>query len=173
MPFVKHAGARLFWRADGDPALPPLMLVNSLGTDHALWDPVMPRLADFFRVIRMDTRGHGASDAPAGDYSVELLARDVLAVADAAGLERFDYCGISLGGMIGQWLGIHAGQRLRHLLLCNTTGRVEAAGQIERIAKVKAGGMAAVAEMGLSRFFTPRFIARGNAHFQSSARTAS
>jgi len=171
MPFVTHAGARLFWRADGDPALPPLMLVNSLGTDHALWDPVMPRLADFFRVIRMDTRGHGASDAPPGEYSVELLARDVLAVADAAGLERFDYCGISLGGMIGQWLGIHAGHRLHHLLLCNTTGRVEPTGQVERIAKVKAGGMAAVAEMGLSRFFTPRFIARGNAHFHTVRQT--
>jgi 3-oxoadipate enol-lactonase/4-carboxymuconolactone decarboxylase len=101
MPFVTHAGARLYWRADGDPALPPLVLVNSLGTDHCLWDPVMPRLADFFRVIRMDMRGHGASDAPAGEYTVELLARDVLAVADAAGLETFDCCGISLGGIMG------------------------------------------------------------------------
>ena len=89
MPYALHAGARLYWRADGDPALPPLVLGNSLGTDHCLWDPVMPRLADFFRVIRMDMRGHGASDAPDGEYTVELLAKDVLAVADAAGIERF------------------------------------------------------------------------------------
>ena len=124
MPFVHHAGARLYWRADGDPALPALILVNSLGTDHALWDPVMPRLIDFFRVIRMDTRGHGASESgPSSEFSVELLARDVLAVADAAGARQFDYCGISLGGMIGQWLGIHAPERVRRLMLCNTTGR--------------------------------------------------
>jgi len=171
MPFVTHAGARLYWRADGNPALPALILVNSLGTDHSLWDPVMPRLADFFRVIRMDTRGHGASDAPAGEYSVELLARDVLAVADAAGAASFDYCGVSLGGMIGQWLGIHAPQRIRHLMLCNTTGKVEAAGQAERIAKVRAGGMAAVTDMGIGRFFTQRFIARGTAHLHSVRQT--
>jgi 3-oxoadipate enol-lactonase/4-carboxymuconolactone decarboxylase len=171
MPFVTHAGARLYWRADGNPALPALILVNSLGTDHSLWDPVMPRLADFFRVIRMDTRGHGASDAPAGEYSVELLARDVLAVADAAGAASFDYCGVSLGGMIGQWLGIHAPQRIRHLMLCNTTGKVEAAGQADRIAKVRAGGMAAVVDMGIGRFFTQRFIERGTAHLHSVRQT--
>ncbi len=171
MPFVTHAGARIFWRTDGNPELPALVLVNSLGTDHALWDPVMPRLADFFRVIRIDTRGHGASDAPAGEYNVELLARDVLAVADAAGAAQFDYCGVSLGGMIGQWLGIHAPQRLRHLVLCNTTGRVESAGQAERIARVRAGGMAAVVDMGIGRFFTPRFIARGTAHLHSVRQT--
>jgi len=171
MPFVTRADARLYWRADGDPALPPLVLVNSLGTDHCLWDPVMPRLADFFRVIRMDMRGHGASDAPAADYTVELLARDVLAVADAAGLERFDYCGISLGGMIGQWLGIHAGHRLRRLVLCNTTGRADPAPQVARIATVKAQGMDAVIDTVLGRFFTARFRERGTAHLHSVVQT--
>jgi 3-oxoadipate enol-lactonase/4-carboxymuconolactone decarboxylase len=171
MPFVTHAGARLYWRTDGDPALPPLVLVNSLGTDHCLWDPVMPRLADFFRVIRMDMRGHGASDAPAGEYTVELLARDVLAVADAAGLETFDCCGISLGGMIGQWLGLNAGARLRRLVLCNTTGRADPAPQVARIATVKAQGMAAVIDTVLGRFFTARFRARGTAHLHSVAQT--
>jgi 3-oxoadipate enol-lactonase/4-carboxymuconolactone decarboxylase len=171
MPFIHRAGARLYWRADGDPALPPLLLVNALGTDHCLWDPVMPRLVDFFHVIRMDMRGHGASDAPEGEYTVELLARDVLAVADAAGLERFDYCGISLGGMIGQWLGIHAGARLHRLLLCNTSGRVDPASQIARIATVRAQGMAAVIDTVLGRFFTARFRARGTAHLHSVAQT--
>jgi 3-oxoadipate enol-lactonase/4-carboxymuconolactone decarboxylase len=171
MPFASHAGARLYWRADGDPSLPPLLLVNSLGTDHCLWDPVMPRLADYFRVIRMDMRGHGASDAPAGEYTVELLARDVLAVADAAGIDRFDCCGISLGGMVGQWLGIHAGKRLRRLVLCNTTGRADPAPQVARIATVKAQGMAAVLDTVLGRFFTERFRARGTAHLHSVAQT--
>jgi 3-oxoadipate enol-lactonase / 4-carboxymuconolactone decarboxylase len=171
MPFATHSGTRLYWRSDGDPALPPLILSNSLGTDHCLWDPVMPRLADYFRVIRMDGRGHGASDSPASDYSIELLARDVLAVADAAGIERFDFAGVSIGGMIGQWLGIHAPQRLRRLVLCNTGARMDPAPQVERIAKVRAGGMTAVVEMVLGRFFTPRFIARGNAHFHSVRQT--
>jgi 3-oxoadipate enol-lactonase/4-carboxymuconolactone decarboxylase len=171
MPFVSHAGARLYWRSDGDPSLPPLVLVNSLGTDHHLWDPVMPRLADYFHVIRMDSRGHGASDAPAGEYTVALLARDVLAVADAAGLVRFDYCGISLGGMIGQWIGIHAGARLRRLVLCNTTGRSDPAPQAARIAIVREQGMAAVLETVLGRFFTARFRARGTAHLHSVAQT--
>jgi len=171
MPFVHHAGARLYWRSDGDPSLPPLVLVGSLGTDHHLWDPVMPRLADHFRVIRLDTRGHGASDSPAGEYTVEGLARDVLAVADAAGVARFDYCGISLGGMIGQWLGIHAGDRLRRLVLCNTAGRSDPAPQVARIAMVRQQGMAAVLETVLGRFFTARFRARGTAHLHSVAQT--
>jgi 3-oxoadipate enol-lactonase/4-carboxymuconolactone decarboxylase len=171
MPFANHAGARLYWRVDGDPALPPLLLGNALGTDACLWDPVMPRLVDFFRVVRMDLRGHGASDAPPGDYTVALLAQDVLAVADAAGLERFDYCGISLGGMIGQWLGLHAGARLRRLVLCNTTGRADPAPQVARIAAVKDQGMAAVLETVLGRFFTARFRARGSAPLHSVAQT--
>lgn len=182
MPFVNRAGARLYWRADGDPALPALMLVNSLGTDHALWDPVMPRLIDFFRVIRMDTRGHGGSvgGAEGGssqgnpqptEFTVEMLARDVLAVADAAGANQFDYCGISLGGMIGQWLGIHAPQRLRRMMLCNTAGRTDPAAQTDRIARVKAGGMPAVVETVLGRFFTPRFLARGTAHLHTVRQT--
>jgi 3-oxoadipate enol-lactonase / 4-carboxymuconolactone decarboxylase len=171
MPFVSRSGTRLYWRCDGDPALPPLVLANSLGTDHCLWDPVMPRLLDFFRVIRMDARGHGASDAPPGEYTVELLARDVLAVADAAGAARFDFVGVSLGGMIGQWLGIHAPQRLRRLVLCNTGARMDPASQVERIARVTAGGMAAVADTVIGRFFTPGFVARGNAHFHSVRQT--
>jgi 3-oxoadipate enol-lactonase / 4-carboxymuconolactone decarboxylase len=171
MPFVTHSGARLYWRSDGDPALPPLVLANSLGSDHSLWEPVMARLADRFRVIRMDGRGHGASDSPAGEYSVELLARDVLAVADAAGAGRFDFAGVSLGGMVGQWLGIHAPQRLRRLVLCNTGARTDPAPQRERIAAVRSGGMAAVADTVLGRFFTARFIARGNAHFHSVHQT--
>jgi len=171
MPFIEHAGARLHWRSDGDPALPPLVLANSLGTDHHLWDPVMPRLADYFHVIRMDGRGHGASDAPPGDYPLALLAADVLAVADAAGAARFDFAGISLGGMIGQWLAVNAPERLRRLLLCNTSPRMDPAGMRDRIAKVRADGMAAIAETVLGRFFTPRFIARGNAHYHSVRQT--
>ena len=161
MPFVTRDGARLHWRAEGDPALPALVLVHALGTDLHLWDPVMPRLLDYFCVIRTDLRGHGASEASPGEYSVEQLARDTLAVADAAGLERFDFCGISLGGMIGQWLGLHAADRLHGLLLCNTTGRTDPAVQAQRIAAVREKGIDAAFDGALERFFTPHWRARG------------
>lgn len=165
MPFVTSAGARLYWRADGRPDAPALVLGNSLGTDHALWDPVMGRLTDAFRVIRMDTRGHGASDAPAGDYSIDQLGRDVLAVADAAKASRFAYLGVSLGGMVGLWLGAHAAERLDALVLCNTGARLAPSGWADRIARVQDGGMAAIADLVMTRFFTPAFVERANPHF--------
>ncbi len=70
MPFATSNGVRLYWRADGHPGQPPLLLLNSLGCDHAMWDGVVRALSGRFRLLRMDTRGHGASDAPAGDYTI-------------------------------------------------------------------------------------------------------
>ena len=115
MAFVDRAGVRIYWRSDGHPGAPPLLLSNSLGTDCAFWDPVMPRLADYFHVIRMDTRGHGASDAPPGPYSMQMLAEDTLAVADAAGLRQFAFAGVSMGGGIGMHLAINHPERLARL----------------------------------------------------------
>ena len=164
MPFVNCDGTRIYWRVDGKPDLPALVLVGSLGSDHAVWNPVMPALARFFRVIRLDKRGHGASDAPPGDYSLERLGRDVLAVADAAGAPRFHYAGLSIGGMIGMWLGAHAGERLGRLVLTNTAATMDAKAMGERIALVRAQGMQAVAEAVLARWFTPAYAARDTAH---------
>ena len=115
MPFLTRDGARLWWRSDGDAAKPALLLGNSLGTDMTLWDPILPQLVERFHVIRFDMRGHGASDAPPGDYTIEALGRDALAVADAAGVARFSFAGISIGGMIGQWLGANALERVDKL----------------------------------------------------------
>src|SRR4051812_40087461 len=95
MPFVIRDGARIHWRSDGDPARPALLLGNSLGTELALWDPVLPASRRHFRVLRFDMRGHGASESPSGEYTIEVLASDALAVADAAGASRFSYLGIS------------------------------------------------------------------------------
>lgn len=164
MPFVNCDGARIYWRADGRPELPPLILVNSLGADHAVWNPVLPGLARYFRVIRLDKRGHGASDAPAGDYSIERLARDVLAVADAAGAARFHYAGLSIGGMIGIWLAANAGERIERLVLTNTSATMDPRSLSDRIAAVRAGGMAAVADAVLGRWFTAAYAARCTEH---------
>jgi 3-oxoadipate enol-lactonase/4-carboxymuconolactone decarboxylase len=171
MPFINIDGARLFWRCDGADDRPALLLGNSIGTDHCLWDPVVGDFARAFRVVRFDMRGHGASEAPAGEYSLEQLARDVLAVADAAGARRFHYAGISLGGMIGMWLGAHAPGRIDHLVLANTSPYFGPAGWAERIAAVKAGGMASIADMAMARFFSPPFVAAAGPGYATTRRT--
>src|SRR3546814_15998882 len=101
MPFAQGQRGRLYWRTDGRASAPTLLLLNSLGTDFALWDPVVPLLCDSFRVLRMDTRGHGAYDAPAGDYTIAELAADPLCVRVAAVPRPERVCGRALGGNPG------------------------------------------------------------------------
>src|SRR5580704_9289688 len=103
MPATIAAGIRHFYRLDGNEEKPVVMLVHSLGCDHSLWDRQANDLLPHFRVLRYDVRGHGASEAPARDYNIAMLAGDALALADKFGIERFAFCGLSLGGMIGQW----------------------------------------------------------------------
>lgn len=171
MPFISIEGARLYWRCDGADDRPALLLGNSIGTDHCLWDPVVAEFSRAFRVIRFDMHGHGASESPPGEYSLERLARDALAVADAAGAARFHYAGISLGGMIGMWLGANAPERLDRLVLANTAPFYGPEGWAARIAAVKAGGMAAVADLVMGRFFTPEFVAAAGARYATARRT--
>jgi len=170
MPFVQTDGARLYWRCDGPDDAPALLLSNSIGTDHSLWDPVMPALQRAFRVVRYDARGHGASDAPAVEYSMERLGRDALAVADAAGARRFHFAGISLGGMVGMWLGANAPDRIERLALCNTSPYFGPEAWAARIAAVRAGGMAAIVDMVMARFFTPGYLKLADARFASVRR---
>src|SRR3546814_1787836 len=115
MPFHHAGGLRLFYRVDDRPDRPLLVLGNSLGTDMFMWQPQMAALTAHYRVLRIDTRGHGASDVRQGDARIEDLAQDLLAVADALRADRFAFCGLSLGAMVGQWLAIHQPQRLTRL----------------------------------------------------------
>jgi 3-oxoadipate enol-lactonase/4-carboxymuconolactone decarboxylase len=165
MPFALSSNCRIFWRVDGDPANPPLILSNSLGTDHMLWQPVMAELTQHFYVVRYDKRGHGASDVPAGEYSMEQLARDALAVADAAKIERFHWCGVSIGGMTGMQAALLAPQRFLSLVLSNTSAAIPREVFQQRIDTVKAGGMAAVVDTVLGRFFTAALKTRDPAHY--------
>ncbi len=167
MPFVQSDGARIWWRVDGRQDAPALLMVSSLGTDHSMWDPVMPALTQAFRVVRLDKRGHGASDVPPGDYSMEQLGRDALAVADAAGLDRFHYAGLSIGGMIGMWLLANAPQRIERAVLANTSAQMPPGAFDERIAAVRAGGMAAIADVTMSRWFTAPYLARRTPQMQT------
>src|SRR5258706_12691614 len=120
----------------------------------------MPDLLPHFRVIRYDTRGHGASDAPPGDYSIELLARDVLGLAAALGIDKFAFCGLSLGGGIGQWLGARAAHRLTRLVLANTSPRMDAALFETRRKTALENGTAAIVDIGMQRFFSQATLAR-------------
>jgi 3-oxoadipate enol-lactonase / 4-carboxymuconolactone decarboxylase len=167
MPFAHVSGCRIFWRVDGDPANPPLLLSNSLGTDHMLWQPVMAELAQQFYVLRYDKRGHGASDVPAGEYSMEQLAHDALVVADAAGLQRFHWCGVSIGGMTGMQAALLAPQRFLSLILSNTSAQIPREVFQQRIDAVKAGGTAAVVDTVLGRFFLPTLKTRNPAHYHA------
>ncbi|MDR3508808.1 MAG: 3-oxoadipate enol-lactonase [Caulobacteraceae bacterium] len=157
MAFATRDGVRLYWRLDGAAEKPALFLLNSIGTDLGLWDRVVPLLLPQFRVLRMDARGHGASDAPAGDYSLDMLAADAVAVMDAAEIERAAVCGLSLGGMVAMTLALNAPERVNALICACTSAQMDVAAWTNRIETVRAQGMAAVAEMALQRFFCEPF----------------
>lgn len=151
-------GCRLHWRLDGQEGAPVLLLSNSLGTSMDMWGPQMPALTQHFRVLRYDSRGHGMSDAPAGPYSIDLLGRDAIGLLDALGLDKVRFAGLSKGGMVGQWLGANAPERLSHLVLCNTAAEMSPPDPWNaRIALVKAQGMGAIVNGVVERWFTEPF----------------
>lgn len=152
-------GCRIAWRFDGQEDAPVLVLSNSLGTDMSMWAPQMEAFSARFRVLRYDSRGHGASDAPAGAYSMDRLGRDVIELLDALGLERVAFCGLSKGGMVGQWLGYRAPERIAALVLANTSPYMGPASAWDaRIATVRADGLSAIAAASVVRWFTPGFV---------------
>jgi 3-oxoadipate enol-lactonase len=161
MPEVEVDGGRVWFSVEGAVKDPVLLLSNSLGTTSRLWDLQAAAFVRAFRVVRYDTRGHGQSSAPAGEYSLDVLGRDALAVLDAVGVRRADVCGISLGGMTAMWLGLHAPERVGRLVLANTGARIGTT-EIwsERIALVRAKGMVAIADLTPARWFTEDFRAR-------------
>ncbi|WP_266157902.1 3-oxoadipate enol-lactonase [Dyella silvatica] len=163
--FITGDGHRMAYRFDGSPDMPVLVLSNSIGTTLNMWDLQIQALSKHFRVLRYDTRGHGASDVPAGGYSIDRLGRDVIELLDALHISRVHFCGLSLGGMIGQWLGIYAPERIDQLILCNTSSFLGPSGQWdERIAKVlQAENMSETAEMFLSYWFPPQMLEAGDA----------
>jgi len=159
MPLIDAGGLRQYYRIDGPDNAPALIFSHSLGCDHTQWDMQAAALQSHFRVVRYDLRGHGATDVPAGDYSIEMLARDVLALADGLGIGKFAWCGLSLGGMIGQWLGANAADRVTHLVLANTSSRFPDPSVMDgRRRTVLERGMASMEEPVMGRFFTPESV---------------
>jgi 3-oxoadipate enol-lactonase len=160
---VTGDGCRLAYRFDGPEKAPVLLLSNSLGTDLSMWEPQIAAWTERFRVLRYDQRGHGGSDAPAGAYSLDRLGRDIVELLDALDLDRVDFCGLSLGGMMGQWLGVRAPDRLKRLVLANTSAFMgPASGWDARIAVVLNQGLAPLAQASVERWFTPEFVVNGS-----------
>lgn len=120
MQITMDDGARISVEAEPDNGKPPLLFSNSLGTNLHMWDAQMSVFGDAFRVIRYDSRGHGKSDVTDGLYTMDRLGRDALSVLDGLNVDRAYYCGLSKGGMVGQWLGGNAPERIERMALCNT-----------------------------------------------------
>ena len=156
--FLERGTHRLHYRIDGDHG-PWLVFCNSLGTDLAMWDPQLS-LARDVRILRYDRRGHGQSTAPPPPYSIADLAGDVLALLDELAIPRAHFCGLSIGGLVGQWLGIHAPERIDRLIVCATAARIGTpASWQQRIAHVTANGLAALVPATTDRWFSPAFVA--------------
>ncbi len=161
MPVIQSDGCALNVVVDGNAQAPALILSSSLGTDHTMWSPQVERFAQQFRLVRYDRRGHGKSSVPPPPYTMEMLGRDVLAIMDGLGIRTASFCGLSMGGMVGQWLGANAPGRIERLILCNTACYyADKNAWTERIGAVKAAGMEALAQGVAARWFTPGFIAR-------------
>ena len=161
MPYLELPDHRLHYRIDAnDPVSPWLVFCNSLGTDLHMWDAQVAVLSRHFRILRYDRRGHGQSSAPPPPYSLADLGRDVIALLDALEIERAHFCGLSIGGLTGQWLAINAGQRLGKIILCATAAKIGTAeGWATRMDDVRANGLEPLSVATAERWFTPAFTA--------------
>jgi len=171
MPLVQVNGLTCHYRVDGADDVPVLICSHALGLDLGMWDQQVSALSRHLKTVRYDLRGHGASSVPEGEYTIAQLGADALALADALGIRRFAFCGQSLGGMVGIWLGVHAEERLTHLVLANTSAKPDAAAMETRRRTVLDRGMAAVVDTAVGRFFSPRFLERGDPTVDWARRT--
>src|SRR3569833_4572468 len=161
MPMIDADGCLLNVTVEGRDGGPTLMLSNSLGCTLQMWEPQMRALTQVFRVIRYDRRGHGKSSVPPGPYSVERFGRDVLAILDDLNIEKSHWCGLSMGGMGGQWLGAHAPERRGKIVLANTSSHYPDPTIWEnRIKAVKDGGLSSIADTVIGGWLTQDFRER-------------
>lgn len=159
MAFAERNGTHLFYTVDGPENAPVLMLSNSLGTTHQMWEPQLAAFSQKFRVVRYDRRGHGQSSAPSDPYSLEDLGLDALAILDAVGAKKAHWCGLSMGGMTGLWLAANHPDRIAKLV---ATSSATFMGPAElwngRIKTAQDKGIEVLAAPTMQRWFTPDFI---------------
>ncbi len=158
MPVLDLADVTLYYQFDPADSRPVLVLSNSLGTNLSMWSPQVNAFSQHFSLLRYDARGQGRSSIPPAPYTVSMMGNDVLALLDACGLDRVYFCGLSMGGMVGQWLGIHAPQRLHRLVLSNTASKIGiTANWNQRIENVQQNGMESIIPTLLKAWFTEAF----------------
>ncbi len=158
MNFFTSSDTRLAYQVDGPVNAPTLVFINSIGTNLHMWDSQVERLSHVLRIVRYDCRGHGASDAPAGPYTIEQLGNDLLALLDTLQIEQANICGLSLGGVIALWFAIEHPHRVARAIFANTAARIGTTQSWDvRIEAVKKGGMAAILDTVLARFLSANF----------------
>jgi len=161
MPMIDADGCLLNVSVEGRDGGPTIMLSNSLGATMQMWEPQMAALTKLYRVVRYDRRGHGKSGVPAGPYSMERFGKDVLAILDDLNIEKVHWCGLSMGGMVGQWLGANAPERIEKLILANTSCYYpDPTNWLNRIKAVKEGGIAPIADAVIAAWLTGDFRER-------------
>lgn len=161
MAFAELKDVRIHYELAGPANAPVVMFSNSLGATLAMWDVQVPEVTKAFRVLRYDKRGHGQSSVSPGPYTVEQLGHDAVALLDFLKLDAVHFCGLSLGGQTGMWLGLNAPKRLKKLVLCNTGAKIGTPdGWNARIDAVRKGGMKAISAAVIERWFTASFRAK-------------
>ena len=159
MPTIKtDDSVAIYYELEGKATSPVLLFSNSLGANLNMWEAQRDAFVDRFRILRYDSRGHGQSEAPPGPYSIELLARDASALLDGLSAENVNFCGISLGGMVGMWLGANQPERFDRLVLCNTSAHMPPPdGWAERASLARSGKLSEIVEPVIERWFTAAF----------------
>ena len=158
---IEANGIQVNCELSGKKQAPVVVVSHSLACSMVMWRPQLEMLESRFRVLRYDTRGHGGSEAPQGSYTLEELVDDAIGILDGLDIERVHWVGLSMGGMIGQGLALSHPGRLESLVLADTAAIIPGAAQPvwqERIDAVHNGGMPAVAESTLERWFTPNYL---------------
>jgi 3-oxoadipate enol-lactonase len=165
MPEIKtDDGCTIHVEVEGPEQSPVLMMSNSLGTNLHMWDDQAGPFTRHFRLVRYDRRGHGRSGVPKGPYTMERLGRDVLAVLDGLGIAKINWCGLSMGGMVGMWLGANAGNRIDKLILSNTAAYFpDRSSWDARIKMVRDKGLEGMVDANMERWFTKGFRERSPA----------
>ena len=168
MPKFASNDAEINYQTFGDASQPAIIFSNSLGTQLNMWQPQISFFEKKFYVICYDTRGHGASSAPQGPYSIEQLGTDVVHLLDHLNIEKASFCGISMGGLTGQWLAIHHPERFNHVIVCNTAAKIgQEQAWNDRAQLVREQGLKPIAETAASRWFTEPFIRSNTAIVES------
>lgn len=154
-------GTTINYEIEGPENAPVLMFSNSLATSMAMWNDQVERLKDHYQILRYDNRGHGATPITDGPYTIGLLGQDVLGILDRLDIDRVSFCGLSKGGMVGQWLGINAPERIEKLIVSNTAAYFPNKEMWrERIEMATHEGIPAIAEASIKRWFTPAYLER-------------